>query len=144
MASAGTSFLARAKQALAKYVRPPWRYTGPLASPEFRPSLVQAGEYRPIAPTNIPGKASVPSSDLDRVFNIKYHDRERRRVEFEVKKEAKTVGELVDEIRAGGGSGGSTEGTAAVGEYLPPRPGSFYVYGQDRHLNDCPGEGYQK
>ncbi|CAI7848194.1 unnamed protein product [Closterium sp. NIES-53] len=153
---AGTSLLARARQALAKYVRPPWNYTGPTVSAEFRESVPVLGEYRPFAPTNPPAKASIPQSDLDRVFNIKYHDRERRRAVFETKKEELTVAQIMEGIRGGGasaeasgevsaeaaGAGGSSGGGSA--EYAPPTPGKFYFYGQERHLNDCPGDGYQK
>ncbi|GJP54534.1 hypothetical protein CLOM_g13615 [Closterium sp. NIES-68] len=153
---ASTSLLSRARQALAKYVRPPWNYTGPTASAEFRESVPVLGEYRPFAPTNPPAKASIPQSDLDRVFNIKYHDRERRRAVFETKKETLTVAQLTEQIRGGGasaeasgeavgeaaGTGGSASGASA--EYSPPTPGKWYFYGQERHLNDCPGDGYQK
>ncbi|CAI5950384.1 unnamed protein product [Closterium sp. NIES-65] len=128
---AGTSLLARARQALAKYVRPPWNYTGPTASAEFRESVPVLGEYRPFAPTNPPAKASIPQSDLDRVFNIKYHDRERRRAVFETKKEELTVAQIMEGIRGGGasaeasgeaaGAGGSSGGGSA--EYAPPTPG---------------------
>ena len=159
--SSGASVFSRITGVVSKYIRAPWKYTGPVSGPEFLESVPEAGKYRPFAPTNPPYAASIPASELDRVFNIKYHDRERRRLNYERKEEAKTVAELRDELliaAAGGppptpeptGEGEATPAPVAVPSpesvaYIPPpMPGTWYRPGYEVHLNDAPGDGYQK
>ncbi|GAA0160595.1 hypothetical protein Leryth_012838 [Lithospermum erythrorhizon] len=66
-------------QTLKSYIKPPWSFTGPVASPEYKSSLPLATEYRPFCPATIVEKAVVPTSDPETVFDIKYFSRDQRR-----------------------------------------------------------------
>ncbi|PRW56712.1 hypothetical protein C2E21_4424 [Chlorella sorokiniana] len=74
------SALGKLKDALARVgIKAPWAYTGPLSSPEYLNHLPRATEYRRIAPVSQPLRASIPQSETDRVYDIKYYVRDSRR-----------------------------------------------------------------
>ncbi|GAB2228665.1 hypothetical protein Droror1_Dr00022788 [Drosera rotundifolia] len=64
---------------LKSFLKPPWLITGPAASPEYRSALPKATEYRVHCPATVPGKAIVPTSNPETVFDIKYFTRDQRR-----------------------------------------------------------------
>ncbi|XP_058070473.1 uncharacterized protein LOC131219384 [Magnolia sinica] len=74
-ASSAKSFF----QSLKRYFKKPWEITGPCADPEYRNAVPRALEYRRFCPATQPGVASIPSSDPETVFDIKYYTRDRRR-----------------------------------------------------------------
>eukprot|EP00270_Netrium_digitus_P006469 TRINITY_DN1897_c0_g1_i2.p1 TRINITY_DN1897_c0_g1~~TRINITY_DN1897_c0_g1_i2.p1 ORF type:complete len:134 (-),score=20.34 TRINITY_DN1897_c0_g1_i2:139-540(-) len=133
MAAAGaggaTSLVTRVVGKLVKILRAPWTITGPTASPEYLPSLPAATEYRPIAPANSPVEAKIPQSNPENVYDIKYYVRDSRRADFVVKQEDVTPSRTSEEL-------------AAVD--LPPTPGKYFVLGRAVHLDDTPGNGYQR
>jgi len=66
-------------QSLRRYLKAPWKITGPCASPEYLSSLPKATEYRVFCPATVPQKAIVPTANPDTVFDIKYFTRDQRR-----------------------------------------------------------------
>ena len=71
--SSSSSFLSRLT---------PWRITGPVSDPEWKDVPVSAEEFRPKAPASFTTNSlNVPNVDVDadRVFNVKYYDRDKRR-----------------------------------------------------------------
>ncbi|KAG0484164.1 hypothetical protein HPP92_012248 [Vanilla planifolia] len=66
-------------QSLKRFFKKPWEITGPCADPEYRSALPAALEYRRFCPATEPTKAIVPTSDPERVFDIKYYTRDPRR-----------------------------------------------------------------
>jgi len=116
-----------AKSFLQKLVKP-WSITGPTASSEFLESVPDAKDYRKIAPATMPVRPSIPHAETDKVFDIKYYTRDRKR-------SVKTTVQEMDPVAL-----------AAELEGLPSMPGNGrqYVMGKAYHLDDEPGEGYQK
>lgn len=66
-------------QTLRKYIKKPWEYTGPVAHPEYQLSIAKATDYRVYCPATVPGKAIVPNSLPETVYDIKYFSRDQRR-----------------------------------------------------------------
>lgn len=66
-------------QTLRRYIKKPWEFTGPVAHPEYLPSVPKATEYRIYCPATVPAKAIVPSSLPETVYDIKYFSRDQRR-----------------------------------------------------------------
>ncbi|KMT17261.1 hypothetical protein BVRB_2g039610 [Beta vulgaris subsp. vulgaris] len=66
-------------KSLTRYVKAPWKITGPCASPEYKSSVPRAPEYRPFCPATITHEAIIPSANPDTVFDIKYFPRDQRR-----------------------------------------------------------------
>ncbi|XP_078437230.1 furry [Wolffia australiana] len=66
-------------QVLRSFIKKPWEITGPCAHPEYRNAVPGALEYRRFCPATVPGKAIVPTSDPETVFDIKYFTRDQRR-----------------------------------------------------------------
>jgi len=119
-------FLGRAV-ALLKKITKPWEVTGPTASPEFLESQPLALDYRKFAPATAPARAIVPHAQTDRVYDIKYYPRDRRR-HVVVTDEFVQPASLVAEVAEG----------------LPPTPGKLWIMGKVCDLNDTPGDGYVK
>ncbi|XP_030474577.2 uncharacterized protein LOC115691964 [Syzygium oleosum] len=71
--------MAKIVQSLKRYLKKPWDITGPCASPEYRPSIPKATEYRVPSPATFPIQACVPTSDPETVYDIKYFVRDQRR-----------------------------------------------------------------
>lgn len=66
-------------QSLRRYIKKPWEITGPAASPEYLEAVPKATEYRLQCPATVSGKAIVPTSLPEHVFDIKYFPRDDRR-----------------------------------------------------------------
>ncbi|CAA6662939.1 unnamed protein product [Spirodela intermedia] len=82
MAASASSSSSGAKsvfQALRRFFKKPWEITGPCSHPEYRNAVPGALEYRRFCPATVPGRAIVPTSDPETVFDIKYHTRDQRR-----------------------------------------------------------------
>ncbi|MFX9844331.1 hypothetical protein ABTP16_00300, partial [Acinetobacter baumannii] len=62
-----------------RYIKKPWEITGPAAHPEYMNAVPKATEYRLNCPATVPGKAIVPTSLPETVFDIKYFARDQRR-----------------------------------------------------------------
>ncbi|XP_047957977.1 uncharacterized protein LOC125203630 [Salvia hispanica] len=75
MASAAKSLF----QTLRRYIKKPWEYTGPVAHPEYQHAIPKATDYRVYCPATVPGKAIVPNSLPETVYDIKYFSRDQRR-----------------------------------------------------------------
>lgn len=75
MASTAKSLI----QTLRGYIKAPWAITGPVAHPEYLPSVPRATEYRLSCPATVPAEAIVPSSLPETVYDIKYFARDQRR-----------------------------------------------------------------
>lgn len=104
----------------------PWTVTGPTATSEFLESVPLAKDYRVHAPATQPLTPAIPQADADKVFDIKYYTRDRRR------HVVRTIAEVEPSKYAG-----ELEG-------LPPTPGKVWVMGKQYHIDDTPGDGYQK
>lgn len=113
---------------LLQRITKPWTITGPTATPEFLESVPDATDYRKFAPATVPVRPAVPHAETDKVFDIKYYTRDRKR------SGTVTVVEMDPAV------------VAAEMQGLPPTPGNGrqYVMGQPFHMDDEPGEGYQK
>ncbi|KMS97607.1 hypothetical protein BVRB_5g125760 [Beta vulgaris subsp. vulgaris] len=61
-------------KSLTRYVKAPWKITGPCASLEYKSSVPRAPEYCPFFPATITHEAIIPSADT--VFDIKYFPRD--------------------------------------------------------------------
>jgi hypothetical protein len=116
-----------AKSLLQKLTKP-WAITGPTATPEFVKSVPDASDYRTIAPATMPVRPAIPHAEPAHVFDIKYYTRDRKR-------SVKTTSQEVDPLAL-----------AAELQGLPPTPGNGtqYVMGKEYHMDDEPGQGYQK
>lgn len=116
-----------AKSLLEKITKP-WTITGPTSTSEFRESVPDAKDYRVFAPATMPVRPAVPHAETAHVFDIKYYSRDRKR-------SVKTTVHEVDPVAL-----------AAELQGLPPTPGNGkqYVMGAAYHMDDEPGEGYQK
>ncbi|KAL5544635.1 hypothetical protein UlMin_008419 [Ulmus minor] len=66
-------------QTLKRYIKKPWEITGPCADPEYRLAVPNALEYRLTCPASIKVPASIPCSDPETVYDIKYYTRDQRR-----------------------------------------------------------------
>ncbi|KAL6498592.1 hypothetical protein OROHE_026533 [Orobanche hederae] len=66
-------------QTLRRYIKKPWEITGPVAGPEYLPSVPKATEYRIFCPATASAKAIVPTSLPETVYDIKYFARDQRR-----------------------------------------------------------------
>eukprot|EP00246_Nothoceros_aenigmaticus_P000049 TRINITY_DN1007_c0_g1_i1.p2 TRINITY_DN1007_c0_g1~~TRINITY_DN1007_c0_g1_i1.p2 ORF type:complete len:129 (-),score=24.14 TRINITY_DN1007_c0_g1_i1:82-468(-) len=128
MANLAKTLVSRA-QGLLKWLKAPWQITGPLSTNEYKEAMWDAADFRLHAPATPTVRASVPHADPERVLDIKYHTRDRRRQVFERKRE-----EL--------DPNGVPEGLQADGP--PARMVEYFVMGKDAHVNDVPGDGYQK
>jgi len=116
----GKSFL----QSLVK----PWSITGPTATSEFLESVPDAKDYRKIAPATMPVRPSIPHAETSTVFDIKYYTRDRKR-------SVKVTTQEIDPVALAK----EMEGLTAT-----PGNGRQYVMGKAYHINDEPGDGYQK
>ncbi|KAI5060674.1 hypothetical protein GOP47_0025094, partial [Adiantum capillus-veneris] len=118
------------KQAL-KWVKPPWKISGPVASPEYLDPVPGALEYRVFSPASNPKEAIIPQSEPDRVLNITYYTRDPRRAfALAAKKETD-----------------NTEPTTNEQDSSPvpknPSP-TYFVLGARVPIGDNPNGGYQK
>uniref|UniRef100_A0A7N0V190 Uncharacterized protein n=1 Tax=Kalanchoe fedtschenkoi TaxID=63787 RepID=A0A7N0V190_KALFE len=66
-------------QTLKGYIKKPWEYTGPCASPEYKLAIPAATEYRIECPASTKIKPIVPTSNPETVYDIKYYSRDQRR-----------------------------------------------------------------
>ncbi|KAH7314494.1 hypothetical protein KP509_21G005200 [Ceratopteris richardii] len=119
------------KQAL-KWVRLPWQITGPVSHPEFKDSLPNAREYRLTAPATPPKRVFIPHAEPERVLNISYFTRDGRRAPHKV---TRIVADA-EYLKA-------KEEESATSVPRNPSP-SAYRLGWQTHLDDCPGDGYQR
>ncbi|CAG9465948.1 unnamed protein product [Pedinophyceae sp. YPF-701] len=60
------------------FFRPPWKNTGPPASPEWKEAVPDAKSYRAVAPGN-QAVAQVPWAEPENIYDIKYFPRDKRR-----------------------------------------------------------------
>eukprot|EP00850_Spirogloea_muscicola_P006722 SM000032S12106 [mRNA] locus=s32:587028:587574:- [translate_table: standard] len=109
-----------------RWFKAPWRITGPVSSPEYLEALMDASEYRQFAPSNPPTRAWIPHARPDRIYNIKYYDRDLRRAEVPRTVKSVEPNVLPEEVD------------------LPPAPGKWYNPGRAVNVNDNPGDGYQR
>ena len=112
------------KEAIQK-IKKPWQFTGPTSSPEYLESVPGALEYRLHAPATPAIKASVPGAETDRVLNIVYYTRESRRAPYT------HTSKVMDPT------------LPMNAENLTPSPPA-YTSGYKVHIDDTPGDGYQK
>ncbi|KAL4441544.1 hypothetical protein ABPG77_002048 [Micractinium sp. CCAP 211/92] len=63
-------------------IKAPWKYTGPVSSPEYMSHLPRATEYRAVSPASQALRPAVPQAEPDRVYDIKYYVRDDRRAEL--------------------------------------------------------------
>ncbi|KAK9272251.1 hypothetical protein L1049_002622 [Liquidambar formosana] len=66
-------------QTLKQYIKKPWEYTGPCASPEYKLAVPSALEYRVFCPATPIAVACIPTSNPETVYDIKYFSRDQRR-----------------------------------------------------------------
>ncbi|CAL8461889.1 g1420 [Coccomyxa elongata] len=60
-------------------IKAPWKMIGVASSPEFQDYLPPATEYRIRAPASQPVRPSVPAALPERVYDIRYWVRDKRR-----------------------------------------------------------------
>ncbi|CAM8924138.1 hypothetical protein QQ045_022912 [Rhodiola kirilowii] len=77
--SASTTTTKSLFQTLKSYIKKPWEYTGPCASPEYKLAIPAATDYRIECPASTKIKPIVPTSDPETVYDIKYYSRDQRR-----------------------------------------------------------------
>ncbi|KAH6774596.1 furry [Perilla frutescens var. hirtella] len=117
-------------QTLRRYIKKPWEITGPVAHPEYLPSVPKATEYRVFCPATVPGKAIVPTSLPETVYDIKYFTRDQRRNRPPIKR---TVLKKADVVRM------KTEKTFDLSDF--PQPYLTKTIIEDENAI---GGGYQK
>eukprot|EP00245_Coleochaete_scutata_P015157 TRINITY_DN6648_c0_g4_i1.p1 TRINITY_DN6648_c0_g4~~TRINITY_DN6648_c0_g4_i1.p1 ORF type:complete len:133 (-),score=12.34 TRINITY_DN6648_c0_g4_i1:120-518(-) len=59
---------------VSKFVRPPWRVSGPLSTPEYVDPTSYEEHYRPTSPGSIPVKPSIPNADPAHIYHISYYE----------------------------------------------------------------------
>ncbi|EXC04476.1 hypothetical protein L484_019074 [Morus notabilis] len=79
MAKSATAATTSLFQSLKRFFKKPWEITGPCADPEYRSALPGALEYRLSCPATTKLKPSVPTSNPETVYDIKYYTRDQRR-----------------------------------------------------------------
>ncbi|KAF5174881.1 furry [Thalictrum thalictroides] len=80
--AAATSVTTKAKtivQSFRRFLKKPWEITGPCSDPEYKEAIPAATEYRIYCPATPKLRAIVPDSDPEKVFDIKYYSRDKRR-----------------------------------------------------------------
>lgn len=60
-------------------IKAPWKITGVASTAEFRDYMPLAGEMRKHAPASQPVRAMVPQAETDRIYDIRYSNRDSRR-----------------------------------------------------------------
>mmetsp|Transcript_10705 Transcript_10705/g.29723 ORF Transcript_10705/g.29723 Transcript_10705/m.29723 type:complete len:123 (+) Transcript_10705:1765-2133(+) len=113
---------------LLKSLRAPWAITGPVSSPDYVSHLARAPEFRGIAPSSFPVRASVPYAEPDRVYDIKYYTRDMRRSELNTRVTRRT---WTNEEAAG-----------AVVASDASRPGGVYKWGEYKSILDVENDGF--
>lgn len=117
-------------QGLFRWLKAPWQITGPLSTQEYKDAIWDASDYRHHAPATAPVRVFVPHAKPERVLDIKYHTRDRRRQVVEHRREELSPNSLPEELQGGKAP------SAGLAEY--------FVMGKEYALNDAPGDGYQK
>lgn len=112
----------------------PFKITGVASSSEFKHYLDDAPDYRSRAPGSQPIRAIVPHADEDRIYNIKYFDRDTRREGMLVGGTNKTH-LVTKEMQL-------VEVTRDPIEGLPPRPGKPYKWGKPIPYLEFENNGY--
>lgn len=99
--------------------------TGPVSSPDYLSHLSRAPEFRGVAPTSVPTRASVPYAEPDRVYDIKYFTRDMRRSDLNTKVTRRTW--------ANDGAAGAKDAS---------RTGGVYRWGQYKSILDVENDGF--
>jgi len=99
--------------------------TGPVSSPDYLSHLSRAPEFRGVAPTSVPTRASVPYAEPDRVYDIKYFTRDMRRSELNTKVTRRAW---------------TNEGAAGAKD--ASRTGGVYRWGQYKSILDVENDGF--
>ena len=102
--------------------------TGPVSSPDYVSHLARAPEFRGIAPSSFPVRASVPYAEPDRVYDIKYYTRDMRRSELNTRVTRRT---WTNEEAAG-----------AVVAIDASRTGGVYKWGEYKSILDVENDGF--
>ena len=97
-----------------------------MSSPDYASHLSRAPEFRGIAPTSFPVRASVPYAEPDRVYDIKYFTRDERRSELNTKVTR----------RAWTADGGASAAKDAS------RTGGVYKWGEYKSILDVENDGF--
>ena len=102
--------------------------TGPVSSPDYLSHLARAPEFRGVAPTSFPVRASVPYAEPDRVYDTKYYTRDMRRSELNTRVARRTW--------TNEGAGG------AVAARDASRTGGVYKWGEYKSILDVENDGF--
>eukprot|EP00245_Coleochaete_scutata_P015158 TRINITY_DN6648_c0_g4_i2.p1 TRINITY_DN6648_c0_g4~~TRINITY_DN6648_c0_g4_i2.p1 ORF type:complete len:154 (-),score=22.21 TRINITY_DN6648_c0_g4_i2:833-1294(-) len=101
---------------VSKFVRPPWRVSGPLSTPEYVDPTSYEEHYRPTSPGSIPVKPSIPNADPAHIYHISYYERETRWIPVDHKVQEVSPEDMRETARK-----------AAEEAGLPPPPGQPYL-----------------
>lgn len=113
-------------------IKAPWRYTGPLSSPEFLNHLPKATEYRAVAPASQALRPSVPQAENDRIYDIKYYVRDSRR--------AHLPGGSIKMVRAQYDTTAKDEALEAM--EVPPTHNKTHRWSKPRSILEQDNNGY--
>mmetsp|Transcript_27381 Transcript_27381/g.52141 ORF Transcript_27381/g.52141 Transcript_27381/m.52141 type:complete len:172 (+) Transcript_27381:50-565(+) len=62
-----------------RFLKPPWKITGPASTSEYKTHLPRADQYRALLPGEPQQQLAVPWADSDKIYDIKYYGRDVRR-----------------------------------------------------------------
>lgn len=66
---------------LRRFINPPWKWTGPVSSVDYKTHLWRADSgYRLTAPGSATAAVKVPWAEADKMYDIKYWERDARRM----------------------------------------------------------------
>eukprot|EP00271_Cylindrocystis_brebissonii_P010781 TRINITY_DN27165_c0_g1_i1.p1 TRINITY_DN27165_c0_g1~~TRINITY_DN27165_c0_g1_i1.p1 ORF type:complete len:181 (-),score=7.84 TRINITY_DN27165_c0_g1_i1:536-1000(-) len=135
---------------LGKFLKAPWKVTGPMAAHDFLPSLEKAGTSRAIGPASRPLVAIIPHAEPAAVYDIAYFKRSSSRPSY-LNHRIEAVDPSMPFPPPPAASESAAEGFVAPAPpqlsaegSLPPTAGSYYklIMGKYVHINDAPGGGY--